>query len=94
MIDGTDQIANHFEALASTQGVQFCAPTDAVTNWLPEGYRLVVDPDHLIQSTDCIMPSLGNDWRVVSSVNAGARVGRRARDAGPDVIYVATRKLE
>jgi hypothetical protein len=89
-IAGCDQLTGK---AMSTQGVRFYVPADAVATWLPEGYRLVTNPDHIIEPTDCIMPSLDNNWRVVSTVNAGARVGRCARDAGQDVLYVVTRQL-
>lgn len=91
MNDGTNQIADHFADLA-TGGVQFTAPVGAAATWLPDGYRLVSDPNHVLRGDDCIMPALGNDWRLVSTANGGTRIGCRAGDVGPDVIYVATRQ--
>lgn len=93
MDDGTTQIADHFTDLAASRSrVSFSAPADAVAGWLPAGYQLVTDPDHVVRPDDCIMPSLGNDWRLVSTVNAGSRIGRSARDIGTDVVYLATRQ--
>lgn len=91
MIDSTTQIADHFSDLAALRGVRFTCPADTATDWLPASYRLVTYPNHIVQPDDCIMPSLGNDWRLVSMVNGGSRIGCRAQDIGPDVIYIATR---
>lgn len=91
MDDGTAQIADHFADLASSRsGVRFSAPADAVAGWLPAGYQQVMDPNHIVRPDDCIMPSMGGDWRLVSAVNAGSRIGLRAQDIGTDVVYVAT----
>lgn len=86
--NGTDLIADRFADLGSGD-VCFEAPADAAENWIPAGYELVTDPGHLLARRDCILPFLSTDWRLVSDVNAGARVGRRADDAGPGVHYVA-----
>lgn len=92
MSDGTKQIADHFTDLAESRGVRFSVPAGTVVGWLPADYQLVTDPNHIIQPDDCIMPAMGNDWRWISSVNGGSRIGRYAQDIGPDVIYIATRK--
>lgn len=70
--------------------MQFAAPADASPNWLPRGYRLITDPNHILRADDALLPALSNDWRLVGDVNGGARVGRRAADAGDDLVYVAT----
>jgi hypothetical protein len=91
MSNGTDQIANHFAALVGS-GVCFAVPEDAAINWLPKGYRMVTDPDHVISHDDCVLPNLTNDWRLVSSINGGSRAGVKAKDIGGDIHFVATLK--
>lgn len=86
--DGTDLIAEHF-AVLDNGGVCFKAPVDAAENWIPAGYELVTDPEHILAGCDCILPYLSTDWRLVANVNAGTRAGRRAADVGQDVRYVA-----
>lgn len=92
MTSGTDQIADRLTDIAASRSVCFSEPDGAVASWLPTGYQLVTDPNHVVQPDDCIMPSLGNDWRLVATVNAGSRIGRCAKDIGAGVVYVATRK--
>lgn len=92
MIDGTEQIADHFISLAESCGVRFSVPGNMADGWLPVGYQLVTDPTHIIQPDDCIMPVLDNAWRLVSTCNGGLRIGRCAENIGSDVIYIATRK--
>lgn len=94
MPDGTDNIADKFNALSETQKVRFSAPEDAVKGWLPDGYCLVTDPNHLLMPDDCILHFLSNNWRLVSTVEAGARAGKPAKDAGAGIVYVATHHIE
>ncbi len=88
--DGTDQIADRFSSIG-TQGPTFEPPIGAAINWLPRGYKLVVDPGHIIKPDDCVIHHLSNDWRMVRDINQGERVGRYARDIGGDIRYVATK---
>lgn len=90
MIDGTNKIAEHFAEL--TNGcLSFKAPTDAVNGWLPDGYKLVEDPEHVLKQNDCIMPALDTNWRLLSTVNGGERIGRLAKNVGDYIRYVATK---
>lgn len=86
--NGTDLIAEHFAGLGSG-GVCFEAPGDTAENWIPAGYELVTDPEHILTGRDCILLYLSTDWRLVADVNAGTRVGRRADDPGQGIRYVA-----
>lgn len=89
--EGTDAIADRFEAIIADSQVVFTAPTDTSPNWLPDGYELVTDPGHVLSANDAVLPVLGNDWRIVGGVNGGRRIGLRAVDAGSDIRYVAKR---
>lgn len=89
-MDGTDQIASQF-AVDATRGVAFAMPGNVTAGWLPKGYRLVTDPVHVVLGSDCVLPHLGTDWRLVSEVNAGSRAGLCANDVGNDIRYVATK---
>jgi hypothetical protein len=90
VIDGTNAIADHFTTLASCE-VNFAVPIDAVEGWIPEGYRLVEDANHVLKPSDCIMPALDTNWRLLSTINNGARVGKLAKDVGLGIRYIATK---
>jgi len=89
MADGTNAIANKFLSFKNA-GVRFMPPSNAVVGWLPRGYQLVINPEHILLPTDCILSHLSSDWRLVSDVNDGARVGLKAKDVGNSIRYVAT----
>lgn len=78
----------------SVSAVEFIAPIDASPNWLPNGYELVTDPDHVLCADDALLTILGCDWRLVGDVNFGRRVGLRAVCAGNDIRYLAKRIVE
>lgn len=63
---------------------------DVSPGWLPKGYRLVTDPNHILLETDAVLPRLSTDWRLVSTINSGKRVGLMGADAGSDLMYIAT----
>ena len=69
----------------------FVAPEDAVSNWIPEGFELVTNPDHHLQSEDAVLPSLGTDWRLVADTNLSEKIGTMAKNIGSHIRYVATR---
>lgn len=89
--DGTNEIADRFEAITAGSQVAFAAPADVSQNWLPNGYELVTDPNHVLRADDALLPVLGTDWRLVGGVNGGGRIGLRAVDVGSDIRYVAKR---
>ncbi|MGU7773727.1 hypothetical protein ACV229_26535 [Burkholderia sp. MR1-5-21] len=65
--DGRNEIAERFEAIVTGSQVSFAAPADVAPNWLPAGYELVTDPDHVLRAAD-----VGNDIRYVAKLAASA----------------------
>lgn len=87
--DGTSEIAERFGAIAIESTVSFTAPAEVLPNWLPAGYELITDPEHILRADDALLPALSNDWRLIADVNGGARIGLCARDVGNDIRHVA-----
>lgn len=68
-------------------------PHDCADNWLPDGYELVLNSSHILQPTDAVLPRLSTDWRLVSTINNGERIGKPANDVDSDLMYIATLSL-
>ncbi len=87
-------VADHFIELQKNQKLRFSAPKDATENWMPEDYRLVTNPKHILLKNDCVLPALDNNWRLLSSINNGKRIGLIASNVGDDIVHIATKKTD
>ncbi len=63
----------------------------ALENWIPNGYKFVTDPEHILLPDDCCMPQLSNDRRFVRTINDGIRIGKAASSQGADIQYFITK---